>query len=105
MLQQNENGMSVEDRVAFACTFLSNSKLYEYLSQLTETLVSNGQLSGLLLTGAGAECIPLLQHYLDNTGDVQSVSLIAITTFPSQLLDKDTQVHDWIARYYLLVVS
>ncbi|XP_054286757.1 GATOR complex protein MIOS [Macrosteles quadrilineatus] len=101
----NEVGMAVEDRVAFACMFLSNVRLAEYVSSLSAGLVERGRLAGMLLTGAGADCIPLLQHYLDNTGDVQSVALVATCTFSSQLLDKDTQVQDWINSYRNLLNS
>jgi hypothetical protein len=41
----------VEDRVAFACTFLSDAKLQEYLEQLTARLTEEGDLAGILLTG------------------------------------------------------
>lgn len=43
--------MAVEDRVAFACMFLSNSRLYDYLTHLTEMLSQEGDLAGILLTG------------------------------------------------------
>jgi hypothetical protein len=48
---QNESGVAVEDRVAFACTFLSDAKLNEYLKQLTAKLTEEGDLAGILLTG------------------------------------------------------
>jgi len=41
----------VEDRVAFACTFLSDAKLQDYLKQLTARLTEEGDLAGILLTG------------------------------------------------------
>lgn len=50
-LFQNESGVAVEDRVAFACTFLSDVKLNEYLKQLTAKLTEEGDLAGILLTG------------------------------------------------------
>lgn len=48
---QNESGIAVEDRVAFACSFLSDVKLNEYLKQLTAKLTEEGDLAGILLTG------------------------------------------------------
>nr|CAD7396882.1 unnamed protein product [Timema cristinae] len=47
----NESGMAVEDQVAFALTFLSDQKLGEYLKHLTNKLVQEGDLAGMLLTG------------------------------------------------------
>ncbi|XP_031849285.1 GATOR complex protein mio isoform X3 [Nomia melanderi] len=91
----NENGMAVEDRVAFALMFLSDNKLNEYLKRLTQKLTDEGNLSGFLLTGASLEGIQLLNRYLEITGDVQSCSLIAIRAFTAKLL-QETQVQVWI---------
>lgn len=41
----------VEDRVAFALTYLPDSKLTEYINYLTNKLIEEGNLSGILLTG------------------------------------------------------
>lgn len=83
--------------MAFACMFLATNKLSEYLSQLAESLVCKGDLSGLLLTGAGPEAGPLLQQYIDLTGDLQTVSLVILCTFPPLVLEKD-QALDWVTR-------
>lgn len=94
----NESGMDLEDCVAFACTFLSDAKLSEYLLKLTEKSVNEGDLAGVLLTGASADGAKLLQRYLDRTGDVQSVSLLAIRAFPIDI-QKDQNVQNWIVSY------
>ncbi|XP_069700640.1 GATOR2 complex protein MIOS [Periplaneta americana] len=98
----NESGVAVEDRVAFACTFLSDSKLHEYLKHLTVKLTEEGDLAGILLTGTSIEGVHLLQRYLDVTGDVQSVSLLAMRAFPPELL-QDSSVQTWIASYRTLL--
>ncbi|XP_058794718.1 GATOR complex protein MIOS-B [Phymastichus coffea] len=94
----NENGMAVEDRVAFALMFLSDSKLYEYLKKLTQKLCDEGNLAGFLLTGASLEGIQLFNRYLEITGDVQSCSLIAIRALSPKLL-QENQVQIWIESY------
>lgn len=43
--------MLVEDRVGFACIFLPDNKLYEYLRKLSDKLMDEGNLDGILLTG------------------------------------------------------
>lgn len=43
--------MTVDDRVAFACIFLPDNKLNDYLKSLTMTLIYEGNLDGILLTG------------------------------------------------------
>lgn len=93
-----ENGIAVEDRVAFACTFLSDAKLADYLYKLVEKLTDEGDLAGMLLTGATQDGAKLLQRYLDITGDVQSVSLLAVRAFPLEI-QKDPNVQNWIASY------
>lgn len=112
--------MAVEDRVAFALMFLSDSKLNDYLKRLTQKLTEEGNLAGFLLTGmrickmiyftlylfiarrhisgASMEGIQLLNRYLEITGDVQSCSLIAIKALTPKLL-QENQVQVWIAKY------
>lgn len=48
---QNENGMAVDDRIAFACMFLPDKQLHAFLKKLSEKLTEEGNLDGLLLTG------------------------------------------------------
>lgn len=92
----------VEDRVAFACTFLSDHKLYEYLKSLTSKLIQDGDLNGMLLTGSSQDGARLLQRYLDLTGDIQSTVLIAVHAFNADLL---AEVADWITGYRNLLDS
>ncbi|XP_049939369.1 GATOR complex protein MIOS isoform X2 [Schistocerca serialis cubense] len=94
----NEAGIAVSDKVAFACVFLSDVRLADYLQQLTVSLTEEGSLSGFLLTGSSGEIIQIMQNYVNNTGDVQSVSLLAIQTFTQELLDNDT-TQSWIESY------
>ncbi|XP_071561781.1 GATOR2 complex protein MIOS-B [Temnothorax nylanderi] len=94
----NENGMAVEDRVAFALMFLSDNKLHEYLKKLTQKVIEDGDLAGFLVTGASMESIQLLSKYLEITSDVQSCTLIAIRAFPPKLL-QENQVQVWITSY------
>lgn len=50
-----------------------------------------------MLIGSTSEGLNVLQKYLDRTGDVQSVSFIAIRAFPPQLV-KEMAVQVWINR-------
>lgn len=43
--------MAVIDRVGFALTFLSDSRLAEYINNLTDELTHEGDLCGVILTG------------------------------------------------------
>lgn len=105
--------MLVEDRVGFACIFLPDNKLYEYLRKLSDKLMDEGNLDGILLTGNdhvktntklnnlssgnNNEGIKLLQRFLDTTGDIQSTTLIAVRAFPGELVSDS--VREWIKKY------
>ncbi|XP_063383686.1 GATOR2 complex protein MIOS [Cydia fagiglandana] len=82
----NETEMRLEDRVAFACMYLSDARLHEYIQQSAEQLVQRGDLAGILLTGMGASGVTLLQRWLENTGDVQSAALLAARCLPADLI-------------------
>lgn len=71
--------------MAFACRYLSDSKLAELVKNTIQNCIENGDLHGLLLTGESKDGINLLQSYLDWTEDIQTVSLLAIRFFPSEV--------------------
>ena len=50
----------MRDRVAFACVFLSDANLNDYIDQLSRQLIEDGNLDGMLLTGWW------LQHFPDD---------------------------------------
>ncbi|KRT82737.1 hypothetical protein AMK59_4364 [Oryctes borbonicus] len=95
--------MTVDDRVAFACIFLPDNKLNDYLKTLTVSLIYEGNLDGILLTGNTQEGAKILQKYLDTTGDIQSTSLIAVRAFSAELLQDLGK--DWINSYRNLLDS
>ncbi|KAG8459115.1 hypothetical protein KFE25_002522 [Diacronema lutheri] len=66
------------DALAFACRFSALRPLLATLRALSSSLCESGKLDGLVLVGAtSAGGIQLLQAYLDRTGDVQTVALVA----------------------------
>ncbi|KAK7593002.1 hypothetical protein V9T40_007754 [Parthenolecanium corni] len=101
----NETEMLIDDRIGFACTFLSDTDLVEYICQLTDHVYEKGDISGILLTGSSEECLPLLQKYLDNTTDVQTVSLICVRAFAPSFLHEDSTCQSWIESYRSLLDS
>lgn len=48
---QYESKLSIADRVAFACLFLPDSHLMQYLHRLQAEVIVQGDLSGVILTG------------------------------------------------------
>lgn len=61
----------IEDRIAFACVYLSDAELSQYLKYLGSI-----PISGLVVTGFNEGGIVLLQEYLDQVQDIQSVGLL-----------------------------
>lgn len=43
--------MLIDDRVAFACTYLSDTDLIEYICKLTDIVYEMGDITGIILTG------------------------------------------------------
>ncbi|XP_060067051.1 GATOR complex protein MIOS-A-like [Ylistrum balloti] len=94
----DDNCMTVADRLAFACIYLSDQKLKEYVDSLSCRMKDQGCLDGLLLTGLTLEGVELLQNYVDRTGDIQTAALAAVYTFPCEMSNND-KVITWIESY------
>ncbi|KAJ6634489.1 GATOR complex protein MIOS [Pseudolycoriella hygida] len=92
-----ESGISLSDRMAFACHYLCDNKLTDYIKTMIQNCTENGDLNGLLITGTTELGINLLQSYLDLTDDVQTVALISVKFLSKDLLSH-SQVEHWIAR-------
>ncbi len=43
--------MLIDDRIGFACTFLSDADLIDYINRLTESVYETGDITGIILTG------------------------------------------------------
>lgn len=91
-----EEGISLSDRMGFACTYLNDRQLSEFVKYLIQTSTTNGNLHGLLLTGATIDGIQLLQAFVDRTDDVQTAALIGAKIMPPDL-QSDNRIQTWIA--------
>ncbi|KAJ7386639.1 hypothetical protein OS493_006624 [Desmophyllum pertusum] len=96
-----EEGMEIEDRVAFACKYLPDNKLSVFLENLSTKLSNAGDLDGILLTGISLDGINLLEKYVNKTTDVQTASLVIVNCVPhiSSEVSKDTRVSSWVENY------
>ncbi|XP_047532959.1 GATOR complex protein MIOS-B [Vanessa atalanta] len=98
----NETEMRLEDRVAFACIYLPDGPLHEYVSRTWTELRARGSLAALLLSGVSADGIGALQRWLERSGDVQSAALLAARCAGAELL-RDERVRGWLAAYRSLL--
>ncbi|KAF8781655.1 GATOR complex protein MIOS like protein [Argiope bruennichi] len=94
----NEQQIAVQDRMAFACLYLNDRKLVDFLEGLRKKMTETGNLDGILLTGLTNDGLSLIERYVDTTGDVQTASLIVLHTLPSQVC-KDPRAKAWVASY------
>ena len=70
-------GIRICDQIGFAAIYLPDVALKKYLAILEIGVIDSGDVSGLLLTGSSSSACPMLQQYIDNTNDLQSVVLLS----------------------------
>jgi hypothetical protein len=73
----DDEGLSLADRVGFACRFLPRADLHSFLDTSLKRCIHLGNLEGLLITGLDRRGIALLQSYVDLYSDVQTAALIS----------------------------
>lgn len=93
----DEHALPLRERIGIAIRFLSDKDLNVYLKRLADTVVTRGELEGLILTGLTHRGIDLLQSYVDRTSDVQTAALMAQFAVPRYF--KDARVDHWVDCY------
>ena len=53
--------------------------MYDFLIPLTETAIQRGEIDAILLTGFTARGLDLMEHYINRTGDLQTIALALAT--------------------------
>lgn len=71
-----DTALSLCDRVAFACRFLSNVDMMTFVENCILECKSTGNVEGLTVTGLGTQGINILQSYVDITADIQTAALV-----------------------------
>ncbi|OAO17847.1 hypothetical protein AV274_0403 [Blastocystis sp. ATCC 50177/Nand II] len=86
--------MAFEDLLV-VLRYLSFATMMEYLKELGRKCVCEGYLVGLVLKGMGSSSIQqLLQHFVNRTSDVQTVSVLALYNYN---VYKESEL--WIKNY------
>lgn len=98
-----EPAISLRERLGVALRFLNDRDLTKFLERTSATVIENGELEGLILTGITPSGIDLLQSYVDKTSDVQSAALISIFGCPRYFRDK--RVDEWVQTYRIMLNS
>jgi len=68
--------LALEDRIAFACVYLSDDELKEWLIEICESSKARGSCEGLLVTGLSEDGLDILQQYIDQCDDIQTAALL-----------------------------
>ncbi|OBA28958.1 hypothetical protein HANVADRAFT_20428 [Hanseniaspora valbyensis NRRL Y-1626] len=98
-----DSSISIRERLGIALRFLNDKDLTIFLSKMTETVVSQGQLEGLIFTGITPLGLDLLEVYVNKTSDVQTAASISIYGSPRYF--KDERVTQWADTYKELLKS
>ena len=92
--------LSLCDRVAFACRFLSQKDLGTYLNKCLESCQSCGNLEGLFISGLARQGIAILQAYMDRYADVQTAALVVSRVILPQDWTTERRVcTEWVEAY------
>lgn len=98
-----EQAISLRERLGVALRFLNDNDLTTFLQKTTSSVIANGELEGLILTGITPNGIDLLQSYVNKTSDIQTAALISL--FGSPRYFKDKRVDEWIQSYRQMLNS
>ncbi|KAI9908639.1 hypothetical protein PsorP6_016417 [Peronosclerospora sorghi] len=94
----NDETLPLSDRLAFACRFLQADELLAFVAQYEAESLECGRLEGLIVTGLNTDGVRLLQAYLDRTGDIQTLALLA-ARLPSSYVAHVSPLDTWIESY------
>eukprot|EP00940_MAST-03C_sp_MAST-3C-sp2_P002485 g2485.t1 len=92
--------MDAADSIAFACRFLPDASLRTTFETFATAWQS--EIEGVILSGLGDAGMSILQHYLDRTGDVQSVALLRAQLSTDEVPENDVG-SSWLDEYRALL--
>ena len=102
---QNEM-LSLSDRVAFACMYLSRADLQQYLLNSIEKCKEDGNLEGIIITGLDQRGFQILQSFVDIFSDCQTAALISSRVLlPSNWVMERAMCSEWLDNYRDLLNS
>jgi hypothetical protein len=101
-----DESLSLCDRVAFACHFLTRNELKRFLAKNIDECERSGNVEGIVITGIEKKGIEILQSYVDRHADVQTAALITSRViFPSDWTAERRISAEWLHSYRSLLNS
>ena len=99
-----DSRLALEDRIAFACTYMDNDSAMKWLLRLQNDCKVSGCLEGLILTGMIGDGLGIMQNYLDIYADIQTVTLLACRTISAKPdLTNVSREWAWLHEYRSLL--
>jgi len=96
----NDEMLSLSDRAAFACMFLSRTELQKYLLNSIEKCKDEGNLEGIIITGLDQRGFQILQSFVDIFSDCQTAALISSRVMlPPNWATERAMCSEWLDNY------
>ncbi|KAI5254357.1 WD40 repeat-like protein [Aureobasidium subglaciale] len=95
--------IKLSDRLGIAIKHLSDSQISTFISQTSSTLITAGNVEGVLLTGLSEKAMELFQSYIRRTSDLQTAVLA--TAFTNPLYVNDARWEMWKETYFMQMQS
>ena len=96
----NDSSLRLSDRVAFACCFLERVELKTYLLRTIDESRAAGMLEGLVITGMDKKGFRILQAFVDQCSDIQTVALVTSRVMLPAGWTTETQMcAEWLDSY------
>ena len=99
-----DSNLRLNDRVAFACRFLERGELKSYLMKTIDESQSAGLLEGLVITGVEKKGLRILEAFVDQCSDVQTVALVTSRVILPPAWTTEKQLcSEWLDSYRSLL--
>lgn len=102
-----DTDLQLQDRLGFACRYLPDADLEEFLNGISQQSLAAGLLDGLLVDGFSPRGLDIMSAYVDRTADVQTACVLTACVkarVPSDAvtavaLSTDVRVGLWLDVY------
>ena len=92
-----DDALNLSDRLSVAFRYTSDTAITSFIDEMTASCITNGDVSGVLLTGLTELSMPLFQAYITRTNDLQTAVLA--TAFTNPLYVDDVRWAMWKDTY------
>lgn len=89
--------LAFPDNLAFACMFFSDDMLRKTCKSLIEAYKLKGDLNGVVISGFNQHGMDIMEAFLTNTADIQTVGLLSI--FAKSSGSMSTKLNTWLESY------